>query len=86
MGREANQPDREPGRSNLSFGKIAKYLAIGLEFTSAIFGSLVLGYLIDLQFNTSPWFAMAAAILGFIGAVGRLMRNVRRLGDRGDAV
>ncbi|MGH7770392.1 MAG: AtpZ/AtpI family protein [Candidatus Binatia bacterium] len=60
---------------------MARYLAIGLEFTSAIFGSLVLGYLLDLKLDTSPWLSIAAALLGFVGAVWRLMRNVRRFVD-----
>ena len=86
MGQGAKQPNRAPGKNNLPIAKVAKYLAIGLEFTSAIFGSLVLGYLIDLKLNTSPWFASVAAVLGFLGAVWRLMRNVRRFVDRDDAV
>ncbi|MGH7831254.1 MAG: hypothetical protein ACREP8_13875 [Candidatus Binatia bacterium] len=42
--------------------------------------------MIDLKLNTSPWFASVAAVLGFLGAVWRLMRNVRRFVDRDDAV
>jgi F0F1-type ATP synthase assembly protein I len=80
VGQGATQPEQEPGK-NIAFAKIAKYLAIGVEFTSSIFGSLVLGYLIDLKLNTSPWFSIAAAVLGFAGAVWRLMRNLRRFGD-----
>ena len=86
MGQGAKQPSREPGKIPIPFAKIAKCLAIGLEFTSAIFGSLVLGYLLDLQLNTSPWLSIASAILGFVGAVWRLARNLRRFVAGNDAV
>jgi F0F1-type ATP synthase assembly protein I len=33
-----------------------------------------LGYVIDRQFGTSPWFTVSAAFLGFIGAVVRLLK------------
>ena len=77
MGQGAKQPDQDPGKSNLPFAKFAKYLAIGLEIPSTIVGSLILGYVIDRQFNTSPWFTVGAAFLGFIGAVVRLLKYLK---------
>ena len=71
------QPEREPWKVNLPFGKIAKYLAIGLEFPSTIAGALIVGYLIDSRFGTSPWCTVAGAILGFVGAVYRLLKYVK---------
>jgi F0F1-type ATP synthase assembly protein I len=35
------------------------------------------GYLIDRQFDTSPWFTVGASVLGFFGAVYRLMQYSR---------
>jgi len=80
VGQGAKQPNRAPGKINLPFAKIAKYLAIGLEIPSTIIGALVLGYLIDLQFGTSPWFTVVSAVLGFVAAVFRLIQWVRRFG------
>lgn len=77
MRQGAKQPDREPGKISLPFAKIAKYLAIGLEIPSTIIGALVVGYLIDLQFGTSPWFTVVSAVLGFVGAVIRLMQYLK---------
>jgi len=82
VGQGAKQPNRAPGKINLPFAKIAKYLAIGLEIPSTIIGALVLGYLIDLQFGTSPWFTVVSAVLGFVGAVFRLIQWVQRFSGK----
>ena len=74
MGQGAKQPDQDPGKVNLAFANFAKYLAIGLEIPSTIVGSLIVGYLIDRQFGTSPWVTVGAAVLGFVGAVYRLLQ------------
>lgn len=84
MAQGANQPDQEPGKTNLPFAKFAKYLAIGLEIPSTIVGSLFLGYLIDQQFATSPWATVAASVLGFFGAVYRLTQYLKYFGRKND--
>jgi len=71
------QPEKEPWKVNLPSAKIAKHLAIGLEFPSTIAGALILGYLADLRFGTSPWLTVGAAILGFVGAVYRLLKYLK---------
>jgi F0F1-type ATP synthase assembly protein I len=54
-----------------------------VEFPSTIVGGLFLGYLIDLYFDTSPWFTMILAFLAFVGAVFRLVKWSQRFsGDR----
>ncbi len=58
--------------------KLAKYTAIGLEFPSTIVGGMLLGYLLDLYFRTSPWLAIAVTLLAFVGAVMRLVQWVKR--------
>ena len=84
MRQGANQPDKEPGKINLPFAKIAKYLAIGLEIPGTIIGALVVGYLIDLQFGTSPWFTVVSAVLGFVGAVFRLTQYLKHFAGDGN--
>lgn len=76
----AKQPDKKPGKIHLPFAGIAKYLAIGLEIPSTIIGALVVGYVVDLQFGTSPWFTVAASVLGFVGAVYRLTQYLKYFG------
>lgn len=84
MRQGAKQPDKQPGKMNLPFAKIAKYLAIGLEIPSTIIGALVLGYFIDLYFGTSPWFTVVSSVLGFVGAVFRLTQYVKYFSGDGD--
>ena len=74
-------PGKEPGKVNFPFARVAKYLAIGLEIPSTIIGGLVLGYLIDLQFGTSPWVTVVMAVLGLVGAVYRLLQYLKRFAD-----
>ena len=69
---------------NLPFAKIAKYLAIGLEIPSTIIGALALGYLIDQQFGTAPWFTVVTSVLGFVGAVFRLTQHLKRFAGNGN--
>ena len=73
----------KPRKEKSPFANLAKYVAIGLEFPSAIIGGLFLGYLIDLYFGTSPWFATTLAFLAFVGAVFRLVRWLQRLSGDG---
>lgn len=69
--------DGGPGDSGIPFAKYARYLAIGLEIPSTIVGSLIVGYLIDRQFATAPWFTVGASVLGFFGAVFRLTQYLK---------
>ncbi|HTN70122.1 MAG TPA: AtpZ/AtpI family protein [Methylomirabilota bacterium] len=68
---------------NLPVGKIAKYLAIGLEIPSTILGAVLLGYLADSQFGTGPWFTVGFSVLGFVGAVFRLIKYTEYFSSHG---
>jgi F0F1-type ATP synthase assembly protein I len=81
--RNGQPVNRGPGRGSSQFGKVAKYLALGLELPSTIGGSLVLGYFLDLQFGTAPWLAVICAVLGFVAAVVRLVQYLRYFTKRG---
>jgi F0F1-type ATP synthase assembly protein I len=69
---------------NLPFGRIAKYLAIGLEIPSTILGAVILGYLADSQMGTSPWLTVAFSVLGFVGAIYRLLKYVKFFSQDGN--
>ena len=63
--------------------KLGRYVAIGLEFPSAIVGGILLGYLLDLYFDTSPWLAISLTTTAFVGACIRLAQWVRRFPGEG---
>src|SRR5918999_2371715 len=52
-------------------------VAMALELPGSIVGGLVIGYLLDEYFQTSPWLMMGLTILGFTAACIRLVRWVR---------
>ncbi|MEE9550230.1 MAG: AtpZ/AtpI family protein [Candidatus Binatia bacterium] len=83
MWQKENLHGNKLGKRKPPFANLAKYVAIGLEFPSTIIGGLFLGYLIDLYFDTSPWFTMTLALLAFVGAVFRLVKWLQRFsGDQ----
>ena len=57
-------------------------VAMALELPGSIVGGLVIGYLLDEYFKTSPWLMMALTILGFTAACIRLVRWARFFSDR----
>ena len=63
--------------ANLPFDKVAKYLAFGLEIPSTILGGVILGYFADSRLGTSPWLTISGSILGFVGAVFRLIKYLK---------
>ncbi len=78
-----NSGERKSEGKPPPFANLAKYAAIGLEFPSTIIGGLFLGYLIDLYFDTSPWFMATLVVLAFVGAVVRLVKWLQHFsGDR----
>lgn len=56
---------------------MGKYAAIGLEFPSTVIGGMLLGYVLDLYFDTSPWFAILITLLAFLGACLRLIQMAK---------
>ena len=62
---------------NLRVENVAKYLAFGLEVPGTILGGVVLGYLADAKFGTGPWLTILGSVLGFVGAVFRLIKYLK---------
>jgi len=73
--------DRDHGDNTPSFVKISKYAAVGIEFPSTILGGLILGYLLDRYFDTSPWLVMTITLLALVGAFFRLIQTLRSFSD-----
>jgi F0F1-type ATP synthase assembly protein I len=56
--------------------------AMALELPGSIAAGLVIGYLLDQYFKTSPWLMMALTILGFTAACIRLVRWARYFSEK----
>jgi F0F1-type ATP synthase assembly protein I len=57
--------------------KAGLYLGVAFELPGTILGGLVLGYLLDEYFASSPWLLIGLGALAFIGAFARLVRWVK---------
>jgi len=53
------------------------YIAVAFELPSMILGGLLVGYLLDDYFGTSPWFLIAITAIAFTGAFVRLVQWMR---------
>lgn len=58
------------------------YIAVGFEVPSTILGGLLVGYLLDRYFDTSPWLLISATFVAFVGACLRLVRWVKFFQER----
>lgn len=52
--------------------------ALGLEFSSAVLGGLILGYYLDEWLGTKPWLTMLGTFAGLGTAVARMVVLTRR--------
>jgi ATP synthase protein I len=52
--------------------------ALGLEFSSAVIGGLILGYYIDEWLGTKPWLMLLGTFGGLGTAVARMIALTRR--------
>jgi F0F1-type ATP synthase assembly protein I len=76
---ESKTGNRQGGSGNRNqslYLKIGKYAAAGLEFPSTVLGGILLGYLLDNYFNTSPWFTTILTLVALVGAFVRLFQWV----------
>ena len=74
-----SRPEKVPS----PFAKFAKYLALGLEVPTTIGGSLLLGYILDREFQVAPWAMVGCSVLGFVAAVVRLIHYQRYFSKKG---
>jgi len=53
------------------------YIAVAFELPSMILGGLLVGYLLDDYFGTSPWLLIVITAIAFTGAFIRLVQWMR---------
>ncbi len=52
--------------------------ALGLEFSSAVIGGLILGYYLDEWLGTKPWMVLVGTFAGLGTAVIRMIALTKR--------
>jgi F0F1-type ATP synthase assembly protein I len=52
--------------------------ALGLEFSSAVIGGLILGYYLDQWLGTHPWLFLVGTFGGLGAAVLRMLQLLKR--------
>jgi F0F1-type ATP synthase assembly protein I len=70
----AGHPNSRENNQSPFLQRAGMYLGVAFELPGTILGSLVAGYFLDRYFNTSPWLLIALTLLGFAGALVRLMQ------------
>jgi len=64
-----------------------RFLALGTEFAAAVVGLTLVGYWVDRHFGTAPWSTVTGAMIGLVGGMYNLLRQVlpavRRPGGSG---
>jgi F0F1-type ATP synthase assembly protein I len=68
------RPIREQESQTPFLQRAGLYLGIAFELPGTILGGLLVGYLLDDYFGTSPWFLIALAATAFAGAFIILVR------------
>ncbi|MER3443441.1 MAG: hypothetical protein C4333_04695 [Meiothermus sp.] len=66
---------------NSESNKLVLALTVGTALASNIVGGILVGYLLDRWFKTSPALTVAGVVLGTAGAFIALYRIVARLND-----
>jgi F0F1-type ATP synthase assembly protein I len=61
----------------LSPGKMARYGAVGLEFSSPILAGAILGHYLDQYFKTDPYLTLVMFLLGVFAGFYRLVTILR---------
>jgi F0F1-type ATP synthase assembly protein I len=71
------RPNRQHDSQSPILRSAGVYLGVAFELPGTIIGGLVVGYLLDEYFRTSPWLLITLTALAFIGAFVRLVRWVK---------
>ncbi len=89
MGKVGDRPGRQQDSKTPFVRRVGIYLGIAFELPGTILGGMLVGYLLDDYFATSPWLLITLTVLAFAGALIRLVYWSRyfsreRDGDRGE--
>jgi len=71
-------PDDERARRESATIRAARFAAFGFEFAGTIVGGVLFGHWIDVKLGTEPLFTLAVTLAGMIGALYRLLWNLKQ--------
>jgi F0F1-type ATP synthase assembly protein I len=73
VGKAGGGPDSRQGSQTPFIRRASVYIGVAFELPGTILGGLLVGYLLDNYFGTSPWLLIAITLLAFAGAFVRLV-------------
>jgi F0F1-type ATP synthase assembly protein I len=73
VGKVGGRPDRQQASQIPFIRRASLYLGVAFELPGTILGGLLVGYLLDNYFGTSPWLLITLTLLAFVGAFIRLV-------------
>ena len=84
VGKVGGRPDRQRESQTPFLRRVALYFGVAFELPGTILGGLLVGYLLDNHFGTSPWFLIALSAIAFAGAFVRLVYWVKYFARKPD--
>lgn len=72
----SDAPEQKPAEQRRQIA--VQMAALGLEFSSAVIGGLILGYYLDEWLGTKPWLTMLGTFAGLGTAVARMIALTKR--------
>jgi F0F1-type ATP synthase assembly protein I len=73
VGKVGGRPERQQESQTPFLRRASLYLGVAFELPGTILGGLLVGYLLDNYFGTSPWLLITITLLAFAGAFVRLV-------------
>ena len=74
MGNVGGRLNRRQDKQSPLLRRAGLYIAVAFELPSMILGGLLIGYLLDDYFGSSPWLLIALTAIAFAGAFVRLVQ------------
>jgi len=62
-----------------AYRELAPYMGLGTELAASVAGMLLIGYFLDIHFNTYPWLLLTGAVVGLIGGFFNFIKSIQRL-------
>ena len=84
MGKVGDRSNRRQVIPTPFLRRAGLYLGVAFEIPGTILGSLLVGYLLDNHFGSSPWLLITLGLIGFTAAFMRLIQWAKYFGRQSD--